>query len=92
MWTVHDFPSGRVKESHDVDIGQEWLERVQKSTVRLDGGCTGSFASSEGLVLTNNHCVWGCIRNLSSDEENLSETGFLAIEPKEERQSPGMRI
>jgi len=92
MWTVHDFPSGRVKESHDVDIGQEWLERVQKSTVRLDGGCTGSFASPEGLVLTNNHCVWGCIRNLSSDEENLSETGFLAIEPKEERQCPGMRI
>ncbi|MBT8039261.1 MAG: S46 family peptidase [Xanthomonadales bacterium] len=92
MWTVHDFPSDGVYERYSVEVGEDWLNRVQKSTVRLDGGCTGSFASADGLVLTNNHCVWGCVRNLSSDEENLSETGFLAAERGEERQCPGARI
>ncbi|MGD8375730.1 MAG: S46 family peptidase, partial [Acidobacteriota bacterium] len=60
--------------------------------VRLDGGCTGSFASADGLVLTNNHCTWGCIRNLSSAEHNLSEEGFLAHGRDEELVCPGMRI
>ena len=84
MWTIHDFPSGAVAERYGASIGPEWLARVQRATVRLDGGCTGSFSSANGLVLTNNHCVWGCIRNLSTDEENLSETGFLATNPGEE--------
>jgi hypothetical protein len=92
MWTLHGFPSAKVRESHGVEIGQDWLDRVQRSTVRLDGGCTGSFASPDGLVLTNNHCTWGCIRNLSSEDRNLSETGFFAATRAEERQCPGARI
>jgi len=92
MWTVHDFPSGAVAERYGASIGPEWLARVQRATVRLDGGCTGSFSSATGLVLTNNHCVWGCIRNLSTDEENLSETGFLAASREQERQCPGARV
>lgn len=92
MWTVHDFPADAVQQRYGVEVSEDWLNRVQKSTVRLDGGCTGSFASNDGLVLTNNHCVWGCVRNLSSDEENLSETGFLAGERGQERQCPGARI
>ena len=92
MWTVHDFPSAAVTERYGASIGPEWLASVQRATVRLDGGCTGSFSSATGLVLTNNHCVWGCIRNLSTDEENLSETGFLAESPEQERQCPGARV
>ena len=92
MWTIHDFPSGAVAERYGASIGPEWLARVQRATVRLDGGCTGSFSSANGLVLTNNHCVWGCIRNLSTDEENLSETGFLAASREQERQCPGARV
>jgi hypothetical protein len=92
MWTVHDFPSEAVERRHGVKIGPEWLGQVQHATVRLDGGCTGSLASPEGLVLTNNHCVWGCVRNLSTDEVNLSETGFLAETREAERQCPGYRV
>lgn len=92
MWTLHDFPSARVKQKYAVDIDKPWLETVQRSTARLDGGCTGSFSSANGLVLTNNHCVWGCIRNLSTEENNLSNTGFLAASAKDELQCPGYRI
>lgn len=92
MWTLHDFPSARVKEKYAVDIDSSWLDSVQRSTVRLDGGCTGSFSSANGLVLTNNHCVWGCIRNLSTDENNLSDKGFFAAAAEDELQCPGYRI
>ncbi len=60
--------------------------------MRLDGGCTGSFASPDGLVLTNNHCTWGCIRDLSTDERNLSEEGFFAQSQADEAVCPGARI
>lgn len=42
------------------------------------GGCTGSFVSSEGLVITNHHCVYGGVANLSTAENNYLENGFTA--------------
>ncbi|MDH3787525.1 MAG: S46 family peptidase [Xanthomonadales bacterium] len=92
MWTLHDFPTEAVKTRHGVTIGEDWLNEVQRSTARLDGGCTGSFASAQGLVLTNNHCTWGCIRDLSTEDKNLSNEGFLASTREEELQCPGARV
>jgi hypothetical protein len=92
MWTLHDFPADKVEAGHGVIINDAWLSGVQRSTVRLDNGCTGSFASAAGLVLTNNHCVWSCMRNLSTDDNNLSDTGFMARSTGEELQCPGARI
>jgi hypothetical protein len=92
MWTLHDFPSAAVQEAVGAEIDSDWLDRVQRSTVRLDGGCTGSFASPNGLVLTNNHCVWGCVRDLSTDEKNLSEEGFFAPTLADETACPGARV
>jgi hypothetical protein len=92
MWTLDNFPTAAVWENHGAAIDGKWLEKMRSSTARLDGGCTGSFVSGRGLVLTNNHCVWGCVRNLSSASENLSETGFYAKQLDEERSCPGMRI
>ncbi|MDH3253454.1 MAG: S46 family peptidase, partial [Acidobacteriota bacterium] len=56
MWTLDNFPVARVKAAYGVDIDSSWLETVQLATTRL-GGCTGSFVSPDGLVLTNHHCV-----------------------------------
>lgn len=92
MWTLDNFPSRTVQDKYGVRITQDWLDQVQLSTARIDGGCTGSFVSPDGLVLTNNHCTWGCIRNLSSAEHNLSEEGFLAKVRDDELACPGMRI
>lgn len=92
MWTLDNFPSNTVQEKYGVRITEDWLKQVQLSTARIDGGCTGSFVSPDGLVLTNNHCTWGCIRNLSSAEHNLSEEGFLAKDRDDELVCPGMRI
>jgi hypothetical protein len=92
MWTIDNFPSARVKEKYGIDIDESWLRAAQLATTRLENGCTGSFVSPDGLVLTNNHCIWGCVRNLSSEERNLSDEGFMAREQSEELQCPGEQI
>jgi len=92
MWTLDNFPSDVVAEKYNVDIDPDWLRTAQLSTVRLEGGCTGSFASADGLVLTNNHCTWTCIRDLSDSEHNLSDEGFLASNRKQERQCQGEQV
>jgi hypothetical protein len=42
------------------------------------GGCTGSFVSPQGLVVTNHHCVQGALQLNSKDGKNYVENGFLA--------------
>jgi hypothetical protein len=89
MWTIDNFPSATVAEQYDIRIDEAWLRAAQLATTRLESGCSGSFSSPDGLILTNNHCLWQCIRNLSSDERNLSNEGFIARERSEEQQCPG---
>ena len=48
------------------------------------GGCTGSFISEEGLIITNHHCVYGNVARLSSEEHNYLENGFIAKEKSQE--------
>lgn len=42
------------------------------------GGCTGSFVSDEGLIITNHHCAFGYVQRASTVENNYVENGFLA--------------
>lgn len=46
--------------------------------VVLLGGCTGSFASRDGLIITNHHCAQEALELNSTPEANLVEDGFLA--------------
>ena len=57
------------------------------------GGCTGSLVSSEGLVVTNHHCVQGALEYNSNEKENLIETGFLAKTHEDEKSAgPAARV
>ena len=87
MWTFDDFPAAAIKRSFGVDITPPWLEHVRLSTLRLTN-CTASFVSSEGLILTNHHCVASCLAELSSKEKSLLELGFGAPTRKEELRCP----
>lgn len=57
------------------------------------GGCTGSFVSVTGLVVTNHHCARGSIQYNSTPENNYLEDGFLAQRFVDELPAaPGSRI
>jgi hypothetical protein len=87
MWTLDNFPTETVKEKYGADIDQNWLEKVRLSTTRM-GGCTGSFVSPNGLILTNHHCARRCISQLSSAENDLEANGFLAETQEDEVTCP----
>lgn len=48
------------------------------------GGCTGSFVSPDGLVVTNHHCAQGALQLNSKEGRNYVEDGFLAKTRAEE--------
>jgi hypothetical protein len=90
MWTLDNFPVEMVRQRHGVTITPEWLERVRLATLRL-AGCTGSFVSPEGLILTNHHCVSSCLAQLSSAGEDRLRDGFLAPSRSGELRCPTQR-
>ena len=77
MWTFQNFPSATVKAKYGVEVSQQWLDRVRSSTVRL-AGCTASFVSPEGLILTNHHCAASCLADNSTREKDILADGFYA--------------
>jgi hypothetical protein len=42
------------------------------------GGCTASFVSPDGLLVTNHHCVFDAVQHHSTPERNLIRDGFIA--------------
>lgn len=47
--------------------------------------CTGEIISQQGLFLTNHHCGYGAIQELSTNEDNILANGFWAKNQGEER-------
>jgi hypothetical protein len=47
--------------------------------IDLDG-CTASFVSADGLILTNYHCAFGAIQSLTTTENDYLRDGFYAAE------------
>ncbi len=65
---------------------------LKDAVVIFGGGCTGELISDQGLILTNHHCGYGAIQELSSVEDNYLEDGFWARSPEEEIPAPGVSV
>jgi hypothetical protein len=78
MWLVNDFPSALVKERHGHAPDGAWLERARLGAARLANGCSASFVSADGLVMTNHHCIRSCLEELSTPARDLLESPFVA--------------
>jgi len=62
---------------------------VLSATVQING-CTASFCSPDGLLVTNHHCAFGAITELSTPKANHLERGFAASSLEDELPAPGM--
>ena len=88
MWTFDNFPIATVNQRYGTRIDQQWLDRVRNASVRIQG-CSASFVSPEGLILTNWHCVVGCSQELSTPTQDFVKNGFMSATREEERRCPG---
>jgi hypothetical protein len=91
MWAFNNLPRAEIKKRYGFEVTDEWVRRVQSATVRFPNG-TGSFVSSEGLVLTNYHIVEDIVGELSTAERDLAKTGFVAHTRAEELKIPGLAL
>lgn len=78
-------------------LSAEDIYSVNKSSMKdavvlFGGGCTGEIISNEGLMLTNHHCGFSAINNLSSVDNNYLKNGFWAKNKEEEKPSPGLSV
>ncbi len=65
---------------------------LKDAIVWFGGGCTGEVISATGLVLTNHHCGYDYISNLSTSTNNILDNGFWAKSYAEERPVPGLSV
>jgi hypothetical protein len=57
------------------------------------GGCTASFVSPDGLIVTNHHCATGGLQFNSTPQRNLLKDGYLAKTREQElTNGPGSRV
>lgn len=56
------------------------------------GGCTGSFISKDGLIITNHHCAFGAVQAASSPENDYVTNGFLAKTISDEIIAKGLTV
>jgi hypothetical protein len=92
MWTFDNFPSKTVATKYGFTPSQAWLDHVRASSLRIAGGCSASFISLQGLVMTNHHCVVDCVEELSTPQQNLVEKGFTTKAISEERKCPAFEL
>jgi hypothetical protein len=87
MWPFNQFPREAVNTKHKFDVAPEFLDHLRLSSVRLTGsrgaGGSGGLVSSNGLILTNQHLVAGCLKDSLGD-------GFYAASQSAERKCEGL--
>ncbi|HEX9886225.1 MAG TPA: S46 family peptidase [Longimicrobiales bacterium] len=89
MWTFEYPPTEYFTSTYGFDANPGWFENARLAALRIPG-CSASFVSPNGLVVTNHHCARGrAIAPLSRPGENLLDDGFYAASLEDERPIPG---
>jgi Peptidase S46 len=91
MWTFDNFPAAKVKQAYGFTPSRQWLDHVRLASLRAPG-CSASFISPDGLVMTNHHCVVGCLGALSSPQSDLVANGFYAQRREDEVRCPNFEL
>jgi hypothetical protein len=65
---------------------------LKDAVVQFNGGCTAEIVSKEGLVLTNHHCGYSAIAELSTAEQNYLKDGFWAKDKSAEMKPKSLYV
>lgn len=90
-----------LSEIHKVDLKKAGLKIDQNEVYNPNGislvdalvnvgGCTGSFVSNEGLIITNHHCAFSAVQLASTPEKDYLNNGFVAKSHEEEIEAKGL--
>jgi Peptidase S46 len=78
MWLFNGPPLKQLKEKYQFEPSPQWLEHLQKASVRFNSGGSGSFVSPNGLVITNHHVGADTLQKMGDEQHNYLRDGFYA--------------
>ena len=78
MWLFNAPPLKQLKEKYQFEPTPQWLEHLQKASVRFNSGGSGSFVSANGLVITNHHVGADTLQKMGDAQHNYLRDGFYA--------------
>ena len=84
MWLFNNPPLKQLKEKYQFEPTSQWLEHLQKASVRFNSGGSGSFVSASGLCITNHHVGADALQKASTEQHNYLKDGFYAKTNAEE--------
>ncbi|MDQ6861890.1 MAG: S46 family peptidase [Verrucomicrobiota bacterium] len=92
MWLFNNPPLQQLKEKYNFQPTPQWLEHLQKSSVRFNSGGSGSFVSANGLAITNHHVGLDTLQKISSEKNNYVRDGFYAKTQKDEVKAADLEL
>ncbi|MEM4986744.1 S46 family peptidase [Collimonas sp. H4R21] len=92
MWTLDNLPKAKMQAEYGFTPNEGWIKRTMLGSARIAGGCSASFVSKDGLVMTNHHCASECLDQLSTAKKNLIKDGFLAKGREQELSCPEIEL
>ncbi|MEY2563782.1 MAG: hypothetical protein QOH88_1975 [Verrucomicrobiota bacterium] len=92
MWLFNSPPLKQFKEKYQFEPTPQWLEHLQKSSVRFNSGGSGSFISSNGLAITNHHVGLDTLQKISTEKNNYVRDGFYAKTQADEPRATDLEL
>jgi hypothetical protein len=92
MWLFNAPPLRQLKEKYQFEPTPQWLEHLQKASVRFNSGGSGSFVSANGLVITNHHVGADTLQKISDAQHNYLRDGFYAKTQADEIKSTDLEL
>ncbi len=94
MWPLSEIGNLDLRK-HGMELSAEDIYNpggvsLVNGIVKLNG-CTASFVSADGLILTNHHCAFRAIQRASTPENDYLANGFRADGHEAEIPAPGYR-
>jgi hypothetical protein len=92
MWTFENAPIEYLQAVYGFSPTQSWLDTTRLAALRFGNGCSSSFVSPRGLILTNHHCVRDYVAKVSPAGQDWVKDGFIARVLAEEVRIPGLTV